>query len=190
MPGGSNLPGIYIYFQITFPRVDPAENITVQSTPEIIERGEYLAKHVTLCIDCHSRRDWQYFGGPLVHGTEGQGGEPFTKSMGFPGDIYAKNITPVGIGNWTDGEVIRAMNITPDPTTGIGLWTKEIFIAKFKSYAPRESTKQVVFEDGVNTIMPWSMYAGMTEEDLGAIFEYLQTVQPIENQVTRYTLAE
>jgi hypothetical protein len=31
------------------------------------------------------------------------------------------------------------------------------------------------------------MYAGMTTQDLEAIYTYLQTVEPIENQVTRFT---
>jgi len=34
-----------------------------------------------------------------------------------------------------------------------------------------------------NTIMPWSMYAGMTEGDLKAIFAYLKTVKPADNRV-------
>ena len=40
-----------------------------------------------------------------------------------------------------------------------------------------------------NSIMPWTMYAGMTEEDLSAIFAYLQTVAPIANQVTKFSPA-
>jgi hypothetical protein len=31
-----------------------------------------------------------------------------------------------------------------------------------------------------NTVMPWVRYSGMTEEDLGAIWDYLQTVPPVE----------
>ena len=37
------------------------------------------------------------------------------------------------------------------------------------------------------TVMPCTMYAGMSEEDLGAIFEYLRTVQPMDNTVERFT---
>ena len=32
-----------------------------------------------------------------------------------------------------------------------------------------------------NTVMPWTMYAGMTDEDLGAIYDYLQTAKPVSN---------
>jgi hypothetical protein len=38
--------------------------------------------------------------------------------------------------------------------------------------------------------MPWTMYARMTEEDLAAIYVYLQTVKPIENTVNKFTSAE
>lgn len=38
-----------------------------------------------------------------------------------------------------------------------------------------------------NSIMPWTMYAHMEEEDLKAIFAYLKTVDPIENIVERFT---
>jgi hypothetical protein len=79
------------------------------------------------------------------------------------------------------------MNITPDKETGIGLWSKELFIQRFKAYA-NDSLKYVpVSKDDFNTPMPWIMYAGMTDEDLGAIYDYLRTVKPVVNQVERFT---
>jgi hypothetical protein len=36
------------------------------------------------------------------------------------------------------------------------------------------------------TIMPGPSYAGMREEDLGAIYEYLRTVEPIRHRVRTY----
>ena len=38
-----------------------------------------------------------------------------------------------------------------------------------------------------NTPMPWLMYAGMTDEDLGSIYAYLKTVKPVKNQVEKFT---
>ncbi|MCX8011462.1 MAG: cytochrome c, partial [Ignavibacteria bacterium] len=38
-----------------------------------------------------------------------------------------------------------------------------------------------------NTVMPWTMYAGMTESDLSAIYEYLKTLKPVSNKVERFT---
>ena len=50
------IAAILIYFNATYPKVPPAKQLTVSSTPERIQRGAYLAEHVTLCIDCHSER--------------------------------------------------------------------------------------------------------------------------------------
>jgi len=38
-----------------------------------------------------------------------------------------------------------------------------------------------------NTAMPWTMYAGMTEQDLGAIYKYLRSLKPIKNKVEKFT---
>jgi len=40
------------------------------------------------------------------------------------------------------------------------------------------------------TIMPWTMYARMTPEDLKAIFSYLKSVKPVSNKVTKFVAAE
>jgi hypothetical protein len=31
------------------------------------------------------------------------------------------------------------------------------------------------------TIMPWSQYAGMSDHDLGAIYDYLRTQKPVRS---------
>ena len=46
------------YVTLALPDVGKPENITVALTPQRIARGQYLANHVCLCIDCHSQRDW------------------------------------------------------------------------------------------------------------------------------------
>lgn len=298
--------GGYIYLNTAYPNVPSALEISIDSTPEKIERGRYLAHNVAVCMDCHSTRDWNAFAGPLVTGTEGKGGEVFPEEAGFPGTLYAPNITPAGIGHWTDGELIRAFttgvnregrplfplmpypnyaklstedvhaivayirslapienkvpltklnfplnlivrtmpapadpqpkpnpadtvaygkylitvascgdchtpmekgeplpgmnyaggfefripngvvysaNITPDVETGIGTWSKSKFINRFKQYADSSYQSPVVSINEFNTIMPWTMYAGMSEEDLGAIYAYLKTVSPVKNKV-------
>jgi hypothetical protein len=65
-------------------------------------------------------------------------------------------------------------NLTPH-ATGIGNWTREAFIARFKAYS---EPLTVAPED--NTLMDWNAYAGMTETDLGAIYDYLQSLPPVE----------
>jgi hypothetical protein len=35
--------------------------------------------------------------------------------------------------------------------------------------------------------MPWTMYAGMSDDDLGAMYDYLRTVRPVSHAVARFT---
>ena len=79
----------YVYFAL--PNVGPAPDLKIAYTPERIQHGEYLARHVSLCMDCHGVRDWSRFAGPPEAGTLGRGGENFNEQMGFPGNFYSKN---------------------------------------------------------------------------------------------------
>jgi mono/diheme cytochrome c family protein len=299
------------YLLVAFPKVGPAPNQAVQSSPELLERGRYLATHVSGCIDCHSERDWQRFSGPIVPGTEGKGGLRFGRENGMPGTIFAKNITPAALGNWSDGELVRAFtagvsrdgsalfpvmpypsysamcerdahaivvylrslrpienavlpsalgfpmnliartipaeanpgpcpgpanavalgaylakiagcaechtpknhgkplpgmdfaggfafegmpngggtvrssNITPDVGTGIGGWKKEDFVQRFRAFG-NPNALVAVKPGAFNTVMPWTIYAGMSDGDLSAIYEYLRTVPPVNNRVERW----
>lgn len=305
--------GGFTYFNFAFPKAEPAPDLTIERTPERIKRGEYLANHVAICLDCHSQRDWTRYSAPPKPGTLGAGGDHFGKEMGLPGDIYTKNLTPYALANWTDGELFRAIttgvdrtgkalfpimpynhygmadpedikdviaylrtlpaveneiperkldfplnfivetlpkpanfgkrpdtldrvaygkylitmascddchtptgedhnplpgreysggtemklpwgtirpaNLTPDPETGLGRWTEQQFVARFKAHDSKEFTAPKVDPKGFNTIMPWVMYAGMKESDLGAIYAYLRTVKPVKNQVVKFTPA-
>ncbi len=87
------------------------------------------------------------------------------------------------------GAVVRSANITPEEDTGIGAWDKAYFVGRFKEYADSAGSHIAVEKNGDNTVMPWTMYAGMTEEDLGAIFSFLLTVQPVKNVVEKHSTA-
>ncbi|MBS95004.1 MAG: cytochrome C, partial [Chromatiales bacterium] len=41
-------------------------------------------------------------------------------------------------------------------------------------------------EEGYNSLMPWTMYADMTDADLGAIYTFLMQSEPRSNKVTIY----
>ena len=69
----------------------------------------------------------------------------------------------------------QSKNLTPDPS-GIGGWSRETFINRFAAYRDEANLHQVE-PNGFNTLMPWSMYAGMSDRDLGAIYDYLRTVE-------------
>lgn len=148
------------YIFARYPSVPPPEAITIERTPERLARGKYLFDHVAMCADCHSTRDFTRFAGPLVAGTTGQGGEAFTNAlMGTPGDFYARNITPAGIGDWTDGEVLRAV------TSGVNKHGEALF-----------------------PLMPYPNYGRLDRSDAEAIVAYVRTLQPIVNHVPQRTL--
>jgi len=281
---------------------------TADTSTSLLARGEYLANHVTVCMDCHSIRDTGRFSMPIVPGTEGGGaGFAFGKAEGIPGEVTPPNITPYALKDWSDDDIIKAMtgginkkgdtlfpimpyhnyskmakedinaiiayirtlkpiertvpprkffipasmfgplpaatldqnkipdpsdkvkyggylttigscsdchtpmtqqgpdfskmfaggfvfdlgfmkvavsNITPDSATGIGTWSEDVFVSKFKN---NSSDAVVNTHPGrQNTIMPWAMYGKMKEDDLKAIYAFLRTVKPITNKVEKY----
>lgn len=293
------------YIKVFMPNVGPAPEISVELNRENIERGKYLANHVMLCMDCHAERDFSIFAGPPKPGTEGAGGELFDEKMGVPGQFVSRNITPAALGDWTDGEIFRAItsgvsrdgtalfpvmpyphysrldeedifaviaylrtldpvendippakvnfpvsilintmpvktdfrkrppssdvinygeylvtaaactdchtkmekgayvgepfaggneypmpngslvrsaNLTPHQS-GLGNWTKEQFVQRFKAYSDTSYVPRKVEPGDFQTIMPWLMYSDMKREDLEAIYEYLQTLPPVDNRV-------
>jgi hypothetical protein len=303
--------GLIGYVTLFLPNVGDAPDLKVEVTPERVKRGEYLANSVAVCMDCHSKRDWSQYSGPISDiNTLGQGGEVFDQKLGFPGVFVARNITPYGLKTWTDGEIFRAIttgvnkdgkammpvmpyhyygkadpediysiiaylrtlpevkndvqpskpdfpfsvilhtiphkaepvkrpsesdtlaygaylvnmsgcvechtkvddkarliagteygggrefnvpwgiirtpNITPH-ATGLGNWTREQFIGRFKMYADSNYRSPQLTMNDFNTFMPWTMYGKMSETDLAAIYTYLRTVKPLNNTVEKFT---
>lgn len=147
--------GFLLYFNIKYPDVDPAPVISVEVTPERVARGAYLANNVAVCIDCHSTRDWSKFAAPIIPGTEGKGGEMFDRATaGVPGTIYSSNITPAGIKDYTDGELLRTF------TTGVTRKNRPLF-----------------------PLMPYYAYNNLSREDAYSIIAYVRSLAPIENHV-------
>lgn len=308
---------VFVLSALVFPGCNNEKSTDTKSTAvnaadslkAVLERGEYLATYVAVCIDCHSKRDISKFSLPPAPGTEGAGsGFPFGEAEGIPGEIWAPNITPGRLASWTDDEIARAVahginksgdtlfpimqyhnfskltrddlyaiiafvrtlppsdstvpprklfiplsalpplpefapeknvrpdpsdkvkygqymvtiascgechtprskegvpdfskafsggmvfntpmfkvavsNISPDSATGIGSWTEEAFVARFRT----NSSPEVVNKDHgrMNTIMPWAMYGKMKEEDLKAIYAYLRSVPAVPNKVEKW----
>jgi mono/diheme cytochrome c family protein len=95
----------------------------------------------------------------------------------------------VGAGGWVLsgpwGRVVSA-NITPDPDTYMGKASREEFIDRFKSLEHLEGENAPVAPPGKNTVMDWPSFGGMTREDLGAIYDYLKTLEPIKKTVVAF----
>jgi hypothetical protein len=82
------------------------------------------------------------------------------------------------------GGDIVSNNITFDKKTGIGEWDKDKFVFVFKSYDLTTFVPSKIEKGELNTLMPWTMYAKMDTKDLIAIYNYLKSLPPIENNVT------
>ncbi|MBI5858414.1 MAG: cytochrome C [Sphingobacteriales bacterium] len=136
---------------------EPQANNKEDSLAKVMDRGKYLVEHVAGCIDCHSKRDFSKYSGPVVPGTEGGGGFAFDEKLGLPGVVYGRNITPdpeTGIGTWTDDDILKAM------TQGISKNGDTLF-----------------------PLMPYVNYNYMAKEDLMSIIAYIKTLKPIKNKV-------
>ena len=303
------IAGILGYVKTALPKVSSPPDLKVELNPERIKHGEYLANHVSLCMDCHSQRDYSLWAGPIKPGTNAQGGEKFSREMGFPGNFTSKNITPFALKDWTDGEIFRAItsgvskngepifnlmpwenfgqmdkediydiiayirtlpsaeshpetavydfpvnfiirtvphdghpelkpaktdlaaygkymvtsagcgechtkhekgkitgewlaggfqfflpdgtlttpNITPDNETGIGAMSEAAFLTRFKAYADSNYKPLKIQPGQMQTIMPWTMYAGMDTTDLSAIYAYLRSIKPVKNTINKWT---
>jgi cytochrome c553 len=117
---------------------------------DTVAYGRYLSK-IARCEFCHTVRANR---GELQPSQERlmSGGVPFT--MGT--------------------ETHYSKNLTPHPT-GLGGWTKELFIGRFRLH-----TEPFPVVEERNSEMNWVEFSGMTDEDLGAIWDYLRTLPPLE----------
>jgi mono/diheme cytochrome c family protein len=135
---------------------------TPQVRPEktdVLAYGKYLTTFAG-CGECHTKRDK---GQPLP-GMEFAGGMEFQMPHA----------------------TLRSANLTPDKETGLGNWTEEMFVSRFKLYADSAYQAPAVAQHDFNTVMPWGQYAGMEESDLKAIFAYLKSLQPVPHKVIRF----
>jgi mono/diheme cytochrome c family protein len=120
-----------------------------------VERGRYLADHVSLCSDCHTPRTAL---GAVDHGSymagtsEGPGGDPVP-------------------------------NITPD-ATGIADWDADDIVAVLETgMLPNYDNVQGAMAEVVDGVAGGPGYKDASELDRRAIAEYLRTVAPIANDV-------
>jgi mono/diheme cytochrome c family protein len=122
--------------------------------------GKYLAT-IGGCHECHTPHDEH---NALVAGKDYSGGWEMSGPWG-------RNYTA---------------NLTPMPYTFVGRASKAEFIGRFKAFANFTPDTAPQVKAGRNTVMPWIAFAGMTDDDLGAIYDYLKTVKPIDNKLNTF----
>ena len=163
LPGITNdVPATELDFPLNFIVNTIPAKAQLVSRPDAgdsVAYGKYLVRMAS-CVDCHTQVDK----GKFVAGMEFAGGRDFS----------AAGRTP-----------LFSANITPDKETGIGNWTRELFIQKFKQYRDSGYVPRKVAAGEANTPMPWMAFAGMEEKDLSAIYAYLRTIKPITHLVQK-----
>lgn len=135
-------------------QVVPLE-MRVSMAPDRIARGKYLFETIDDCGDCHTPRDFTRVAGPEIAGKRGQGTVLSDFMIGLPGTVVAPNLTPdpdTGIGLWSDGEKIRAIR------DGVDKNNRALF-----------------------PLMPYGSFRSMSDNDVQSLVAYLDSLPPIKN---------
>lgn len=144
-----------------------------------VARGKYLVT-VAVCNDCHT--PWKMGdAGPEPDMSRMLSGHPANfevtvpaKTPEGPWNIVAAPTMTAWSGPWG---VSFTANLTPDKETGLGKWTESTFIQTIRTGRHMGRGRPIL------PPMPYPMYKNFTDEDLKAIFSYLQSIPAIENRV-------
>jgi len=151
---------------------------------EMVEMGKYIV-HTSGCDDCHTPKIFTDKG-PVFDTTKLLSGHQQTDIIP-PLDASALGVnqwaaTTMSLTAWVGPWGISyASNITPDNATGIGTMTEEMFIKCLRE------GKYMGVGRPLLPPMPWEVYGKKTDEDLKAIYAYLMSIKPINNQVPQPT---
>lgn len=144
-----------------------------------VARGKYLVS-IAGCHDCHT---------PFKAVPDGFEPDMSRALSGHPQDLVitapaqspsepwlmvAARTNTAYSGPWG---VSFTANLTPDVETGLGRWTLRNFVDTIRSGRHMGRGRQIL------PPMPYPVYRNMTDEDLAAVFSYLQSLAPISNRV-------
>jgi hypothetical protein len=149
--------------------------------PARVQRGEYLVK-IMGCNDCHT---------PWKMGPRGPEPDMSRFLSGHPEQIgplpnlkAAEPYIALSFGTNTAYSgpwgVSYAFNLTPEPNTGIGIWTEDMFVQTIRTGRHMGASRPI------NPPMPWPAYRHATDEDLKSVYAFLRTIKPIVNRVPEY----
>ena len=117
------------------------------------ERGEYLARYVSNCVGCHTPRD------------------PTTFSATGPDFTGGFELEPLPVADADPKVYYRSPNITSKEGSALMKFPdRETFVARFQRGGRQYA----------GSAMPWEAFARMSTEDLGAIYEFLRGLPPLD----------
>jgi mono/diheme cytochrome c family protein len=152
---------------------------SADASDSLVKRGEYLVT-VLGCNDCHT---------PLKRGPDGLAPDMSRMLSGHPESLVMPVTPTLPEGPWTSvgadtntawaGEwgVSFTANLTPDVKTGLGKWTYENFRDTIRTGRHLGRGRRIL------PPMPIPAYSNLTDEDLSAVFAFLQTIPAVSNRV-------
>jgi mono/diheme cytochrome c family protein len=156
--GSTTINFFHSLYNRTIPRkTDP---IYLDKLKTSIDSGYYLVT-IASCNDCHTPKKWLEI------------------------NDYSKRLSGGIEYPLPTGGFVHSANLTPDES-GLGTWSETAFINKFRSYRDSGAIYKVAPNE-LNSLMPWSTYAYMTDNDLHAIYTYLKSIKPVYNPVVKFT---
>ena len=142
---------------------EPRDLRAAAPKPGDADYGKYVAVR-SGCMACHTNADAR---GKFT-------GAPYSGGRMFPLPQPA-------------GGAVWSANLTPDEESGLGKWTKEMFVARFKSSTLEVARAVTVNKGDFQTNMPWWTYSELSEEDLGAMFDYFRSLPATKNVVVKHS---
>ena len=162
------------------PASTPAPAAPAAPTVSPVEKGRLLVAGGG-CHDCHTPKKIGPTGPEadldktLSGHPESAGVTPhFKDAKGSPYSTHTNDHLTAWSGAWG---VSFAANLTPDETTGIGLWSEEQFVNAIKNGKHMGAGRPIL------PPMPWFWYNKLPDEDLKALYAYLKSLPPIMNKV-------
>ena len=144
-----------------------------------VEHGAYMVRTMG-CNDCHT---------PWKLGPRGPEPDMSRALTGHQADMVMPPppALPPGPWMWIAAATNTAFagpwgvsftaNLTPDPDTGLGKWTEEMFIATMRTGRHEGKGRPLM------PPMPYQIIGALNDEDIRDLFAYLQSLPPVRNRV-------
>lgn len=151
----------------------------VRDTRASVELGAYLVKTMG-CHDCHT--PWTLGPkGPEPDMTRALTGHPESLTMppapSLPAGPWIASVAATNTAWAGPWGVSFTANLTPDKETGLGDWTEEQFIAALRTGKHQGKGRPIL------PPMPWTVYGNLVDDEMKALWAYLQSLAPVKNRV-------
>lgn len=156
----------------------PSGGTPTGGSDDPVARGAYLTT-VLGCQDCHTPKRFTETG-PVLDSARAFSGHPEDleiRTSPASDPVWTASTTDhmtAWSGPWG---ISYATNLTPDLETGMGGWSEAMFIKALRTGTHMGEGRPIL------PPMPWQAFGKLTDQDLRAIFAYLQTVPPVTNVV-------